>query len=164
MFSKYFGRKAGEGRLSFGWPFLLFFRIVSLFVHSGCKTASKTELPATGVVEEQSMGQQWGVEVERIRLTAAGHMVDFRFRVIDPEKAAYLLKRQNKAYLTDQATGTKLLVPNIGKVGSLRQTTLQPEAGNIYFILFSNTGGLVKSGGRVSVFIGDFKAENLAVE
>ena len=55
-------------------------------------------------------------------------------------------------------------VPNTPKIGPLRQTATQMEAGKVYFMLFANSGRLVKAGSRVTVAIGDFRAENLTVE
>jgi hypothetical protein len=46
----------------------------------------------------------------------------------------------------------------------LRQTTLAPTEGRVYFIMFGNPGGYVKSGDRVTVVIDDFRAEDLVVE
>ena len=50
------------------------------------------------------------------------------------------------------------------KIGALRQSALNPEAGKIYFVLFKNPNGYVKPGSRVTVVIGDFKAEHLVVD
>ena len=52
-------------------------------------------------------------------------------------------------------------MPNIG---ALRSTTVKPEANRVYFILSSNAGDLIKSGSKVSIVMGNFKAENLLVE
>ena len=108
------------------------------------------------------LADQWGIELTAIRVTAAGHMIDFRYRVLDADKAAPLFKRQTKPYLIHQASGKVLAVPNTAKVGSLRNTTT-PQQGRIYWMFFGNKG-LVKSGDKVSVVIGDFKVENLVVE
>ncbi|MHC4616861.1 MAG: hypothetical protein ACYTEQ_03815 [Planctomycetota bacterium] len=118
------------------------------------------------VVSENDSGfqEKWGVQIVGIRLSAADYMLDFRYRVVDPNKAAPLLSRKVKPYLVDEASGAKLIVPAPPKVGSLRQKSYEPIAGKIYFIIFSNPGKLVKRGGRVTVVIGDFKAENLIVE
>jgi hypothetical protein len=97
-------------------------------------------------------------------MSAGGYMIDFRYRVVDPEKAKPLLSRESKATLVDHATGTVLFVPTAPKVGSLRQTSRQPLAGRTYFILFSNLSRTVKPGSGVDVVIGDFRAENLVVE
>jgi hypothetical protein len=90
-------------------------------------------------------------------------MIDFRYRVIDPDKATMLLRKQSKAYMVDQKTGTQLSVPRT-RIGPLRQTTVKPMPNRDYAMLFTNPMGLVKPGDKVAVVIGDFKAENLTVE
>ena len=96
-------------------------------------------------------------------MTGAGHFVDFRFRVLDAEKAATLLDRSNEAVLIDQATKTELPVP-ITKLGPIRQITRKPEKNRVYFILFTNPANLVSSGKQVSIRIGDFEAKDIVVQ
>lgn len=89
-------------------------------------------------------------------------MLDFRYRVVDSQKAAPLFVRQTKPYLIDQASGKVLAVPNMAKVGPLRSSD-QPHAGRTYWMFFGNPG-VVKAGSKVSVVIGDFKVEDLTVQ
>jgi hypothetical protein len=91
-------------------------------------------------------------------------MVDFRYRVLDPGKAAPLLDRKNVPQLIDQETGATLTVPHAPKVGSLRQNTLAPKAGRVAFALFGNPQRMVRPGSKVTVRIGDFEADNLTVQ
>ena len=119
--------------------------------------------PAPRAVRDE-LRARWGVEVASLHLSAQGRMVDFRYRVLDPDKAALLGDRNVKATLTDLATGAVLRVPSFPKTGSMRQTAAKMEAGRIYFMLFANTGMPVKTGSRVTVMIGDFKAEGLTVQ
>jgi len=112
---------------------------------------------------EQTMREKWGIEVTTIRMAADGHMIDFRYRVLDAEKAMTLFVRANKPYLTDQASKKVLAVPNLGKVGPLR-TSNKPQEGRIYWMFFGNRGGLVKPGSKVTITIGDFRVENLVVQ
>jgi hypothetical protein len=121
------------------------------------------EKKAPAAEKAVSPEQQWGIKIKSVRITAAGHMIDFRYRVIDPDKAAMLLRKQSKAYLVDQKTGTQLSVPRT-RIGPLRQTTVKPIPNRDYAMLFKNPMGLVKPGDKVTVVIGDFKAENLIVE
>lgn len=113
---------------------------------------------------KSNVEENWGVQIDGIRLSAADYMLDFRYRVIDPDKASPILNRHVKAYLIDEQSGAKLIVPTPPKVGSMRQKSYDPIVGKIYFVMFSNPGRLVKRGSKVSVVIGDFKAENLVVE
>jgi len=105
-----------------------------------------------------------GVEVLGLNLSAAGYMLDFRYRVSDPEKAAPFLDRRVKPYLIDQASGAKLRVPNPPKVGPLRQHSLKRSAGRTYFALFANPGRFVKAGDKVTLVAGDCRLANLVVK
>jgi hypothetical protein len=109
------------------------------------------------------MQEKWGIEITSIRLTANNSMVDFRYRVLDADKAGALFERQTKPHLIDQASGKVLAVPNTAKVGPLRCSN-KPQEGRIYWMFFGNRVGLVKGGSKVTVVIGDFQAENLVVE
>jgi len=113
-------------------------------------------------VEPPSIEKKWGIRPLSIQLTAVGNLLDYRFRVIDPDKAQGLMKRGEKAYLIDQTSGMKLTVPRT-KVGPLRQTGTKPKAGKVYPILFANTGKVIKSGNEVTLVIGDFRMENIVV-
>lgn len=126
-------------------------------VLSACATTGKP------TASDDALEERWGVKVLQVRLTAEGLMLDFRYRVLDAKKAAPLFSRENKAYLIDEATGARFLVPESPKVGALR-TTRPPKEEKNYFIIFVNPGRYVKKGNKVTVVIGDFKAEHLVVE
>ena len=121
--------------------------------------------PSVDQQKKMSIEEQWGVKIESLRISAAGNLLDFRYRIIDPEKATHLVDRRNKAYMIDQASGKVLSVPTTAKVGPLRQTVRYglPKKDRIYFILFGNPH-VMKSGDKVTVVIGDFTAENIVVE
>lgn len=98
-----------------------------------------------------------------IRLSAVGHLLDFRYQVIDPIKAEGMMQRGSDAFLINEATGDKMPVP-VSKVGQLRGTGTKPQAGRVYAVLFTNNRKLVKKGDAVTVVIADFRVENLIVE
>jgi hypothetical protein len=106
--------------------------------------------------------RNWGVEIVGVKPVTSGYMLAFRYRIVDPEKARMLNDRKSKAYLIDEATGIRLAVPAMEKVGELRSGSL-PEADRTYFMVFGNPGKLVKSGSRVTLVVGNFRAENLIV-
>jgi hypothetical protein len=111
-----------------------------------------------------SLRQKWGIQIMGLRVTAAGRMIDFRYKVLDPEKAAPIAKRENKPYLIDLTTKSKLLVPTTPKIGALRQTAVKPQAGRVYGVMFANPAQVVKPGSTVTVVVGDCRLENLSVE
>lgn len=112
-----------------------------------------------------TLSDKWGVEVLGIHTAATGYILDFRYRVLDAEKAAPLLDRRIKPapYLIVEKDNAKLGVPVTSKLGALRQTTFNVKANRNYFVLFSNPSRHVRSGDKVTVVIGDFKAEHLVV-
>ena len=135
-------------------------------LQTGCTTggaASHSPDPAPRAVRSV-LRERWGIEVTSLHLSANGRMVDFRYRVLDSKKAALLGDRNVKPTLIDLATGAVLRVPSFPKTGAMRQTGATMQAGRIYFMLFANTGMPVKVGSRVTVTVGDFKAENLLVQ
>lgn len=171
-------------RLLPSWFSGIFFFLVALLV-SGCVSPRTTDgnrpgaapvvvsnAPATapivsnGITADMAaeLARRWGVRVESLRLSAHGHILDFRYRVLDPDKARLLADRTKEAYLINEATGERLKVPNMPKVGALRSTAVQLERNRIYLILFANPGSRVKSGHRVAVEIDGFRADHLIVE
>ena len=169
-------RSGSDGRVAFlsgdggpGRPLVLLLQVLVLVLAAplllgGCAGGAgvRAEGPSTG--SGTSLEERWGIRVESLRLTAAGMMVDFRYRVLDPEKAVTLLRSEDKPVLIDEATGTRFVVPTPPKVGALRSVDEHPEGGRIYFMLFANPGRFLKPESRVSVVMGDFVAEGLVLQ
>lgn len=105
----------------------------------------------------------WGVEALGVKSAESGEVIRFNYRVLDPEKAKALNDKKAEPFLIDPRARVKLVVPSLEKVGQLRQSGT-PEAGKSYWMAFSNKGGLVKRGDRVSVVIGRFRADGLVVD
>lgn len=148
-----------------GGVFFLCLAAIVLSLH-GCATHQIDAFPVISPEEKSylQLEEEWGIRPESLRLSAAGHILDFRYRVTDPKKAIKIMKDPKlTTYLLDQTSNVKLGVPSTPKVGSLRQVDTDPKAGRIYFSLFSNPGGLVKVGNKVTVVMGEFRAENLVV-
>jgi hypothetical protein len=105
----------------------------------------------------------WGVDSFSTKVVESGEMVRFSYRVLDPEKAAQLNDKHDQPALPDERANVKLSIPTLEKVGQLRQSS-NPEAGKVYWMVFSNKERYVKRGDRVSVVIGKFRVDNLVVE
>ena len=90
-------------------------------------------------------------------------MIEFRYRVIDADKAAPLFVRKTKPHLIHQQSGEIFIVPAPGKVGPLRNSDI-PLAGRTYWMFFANPARYIKMGSRVTIEIGSFKIRNLVVE
>jgi hypothetical protein len=113
-----------------------------------------------------ALKERWGVELLGIRQSGAGMFLDFRFKVLDADKSLPLFDHRIKPYLVAEKSEIKLPIPQAAKVGSFRPTNRGKniKAGKTYYMLFANPDRYVKSGEKVSVVIGDFKAEQLTVQ
>ena len=105
----------------------------------------------------------WGVDSLTVKYTESGELIRFSYRVLDPAKAAPLNDKQAEPSLIDPQAGVKLVVPQMEKIGQLRQRST-PIPGKQYWMAFSNSGRRVRPGHRVDVQIGAFHAEGLVVE
>lgn len=153
------------------------FLALGLALLSGCATngtqqsaEQPAELTAEQLAEqaaEQQLRQveeQWGVEIQGVRLTSADYMLDFRYRVVDVDKAAPILDRHIKPHVIVERSGYKLQVPISSKLGPLRQTQTHPEEGRNYYAFFANPARHVQQGDLVTVVVGDFSVEHLPVQ
>ena len=105
-----------------------------------------------------------GIKVERITYAVGGMKLDLRYKVTDIKKARQIFTNKTPLALIDQATGRVLGVPNMPKVGRLRQVPTQDEAWRVYWIMFDNPGALVKRGGKVTLLVGDVKIKDIIVD
>jgi hypothetical protein len=105
----------------------------------------------------------WGVEALIVKWAESGEVVRFSYRVLDPTKAKVLNDQGAEPSLEDPRAGVSLVIPQMEKIGKLRQTA-SPEAGKSYWMTFSNKGRLVKRGDHVNVVIGKFRADGLVVD
>jgi hypothetical protein len=113
-----------------------------------------TNLPAKTLVSQSALEEQTGLRITLVAVTAAGGMVDFRFKVMDVEKARALLQDGKfLPYLTVLGSSISL------KPAPEALQDLKFENGLVYYILYSNSGNLVKPGTPVTVVIGDWQLE-----
>ena len=102
------------------------------------------------------------IEVESVRLTAAGHYLDLRYHVLDPAAAQAALGPKVRPRLINEKTGAVMAVPLTAKLGSLRQTQAIQKPGRTYFVMFINNG--VGPGSRVTAELGELTFKHLVVE
>jgi hypothetical protein len=135
------------------------------------QTSARAEAEKLAAIEETltPLEREWGIKVLGLRVTAAGYVLDFRYKVLDPKKAAPIVQRQFSPtpYVLVERNGAKLGVPFTDKAGSLRSSVTneaQIKRGRNYTALFANPGRHVKPGEKVTVVFGDFKAEHMTVQ
>ncbi|PVV16181.1 MAG: hypothetical protein B6D82_01610, partial [gamma proteobacterium symbiont of Ctena orbiculata] len=147
---------------------LLGFVLFNSAVLSANATAPQPALPeirysAENVEHLKSIVDKFGVEIKSLRLTAVGYMLDFRHKVVDAKKAAYLHSYKIKPYVWDPNDNVSVVPPST-KVGTLRQGKDNAREGNIYTTMFANPGRRFKRGDKVTLVIGDLVIEDMKIE
>jgi len=150
------------------WVGLYGLGVLSLaLLAGGCATAP---VPVAAVqpaqTEEAALASTYGIRVEGLRLTAAGSMLDFRYRVLDAQKAAPFLNGKIQPSLLDEARSAKLGVPDTPTLGRIRQTSRNNviHTDRSYFIMFGNPGKALQSGDKVALLLGPVKITDLVVQ
>lgn len=124
--------------------------------------AVEPEKPATKMLNLNAIESEWGIQPLTVRLTGADHFIDFRYRILDPEKAVSLLKRKQTVYLIHEPSGTQMPVP-VTKLGPMRGSDVKPRANKQYAVLFNNVGKLTRKGDPVTIVIGDCRIGQMVV-
>ncbi len=122
--------------------------------------------------------EQFGVQISSVELTMGGAALDVRFKVVDAEMAAALSSGQILIHVVDEDTGTKLSLPSYPNSkkfsahdrammtrqrGSFPPSPNALTAGRTNSVLLPNALQKVKSGSRVSVFVGDAQVNHVVV-
>lgn len=139
----------------------------ALLAASGCAgLGPQNPAPALSGAAAPEVQTTYGIRVEGLRLTSAGSMLDFRYRVLDPAKAAPLLNGKIQPHLLDEVRGATLDVPDTPVLGRIRQTARNHKImeNRTYFMLFGNPGKAVRSGDRVTLLLGEMKITDLTVQ
>src|SRR3954453_22383901 len=105
-------------------------------------------------------GLVWGVDSLSVKWSESGELIRFSYRVVDSERAAMLNEKTLEPALLDPQAGVSLVIPSLEKVGKLRQSST-PIDGRSYWMSFSNKGRLVKRGDKVTIIIGQFRADGI---
>jgi hypothetical protein len=143
---------------------LLTFVVLSL---SGCGSLQDpTQASQLEMTEPPDIEASFGIRVEGLRLSAAGSMLDFRYRVLDAKKAAPLLDGKIQPFLLDEVRGAKLGVPDTPILGRIRQTARNNNilTDRTYFVMFGNPGHALVSGDKVTLLLGQMKVTDLTVQ
>ena len=145
--------------------------LVALLASCGGDAGGPTPQPVN------QMEETWGFRIERVSVTAGGGLVDVRYVVTDPERAAQALGASAAGHddvsdevirqsplLINESTGIGVIESAMHQMGRVRLRRLDPAGGRLYFILFSNTDSSIDRGDRVTFAIGDQRIEHLRVE
>jgi hypothetical protein len=120
-------------------------------------TATPAHVPPR--VSAAGLVQRSGVRVVRVAVTGDGGLLDLRYRVLDSEKADSVHDPATPPLLIDERTGGVLGRLLMGHTHSQR-----PKVGLTYYLIFENTGNIVRPGSRVMVQLGDARLADVPVQ
>jgi hypothetical protein len=100
-----------------------------------------------------------GVRISQLDVTGAGGLIDLRFQVVDPSRAASVHSPATPPMLVDERTG---VVVNQLFMGHQHRSGM--KAGQSYYLIFNNPGNLVERGSRVTVQLGAARVAHVPVQ
>ena len=126
--------------------------------NAAAKHESKHPIPDT-VISAQTLEEKYGVQMTLVAVTAAGGLVDIRYKITDPEKAALLATEEEgimpMIYIEN---GDYLLMPD------MNMRTKKLVADRMYFSLIPNAQNAVKRGASVVVIFKDIALEPMITQ
>lgn len=103
--------------------------------------------------------EQTGVRVVKVGIIAGGGMIDLRFQVVDPGKAAIVHDPRYPIMIVDEASGKELT-----RQWMDHSHNRELHAAIIYPNLIMNLGGILKPGMLVTIRIGGVSLEHVILE
>jgi len=111
----------------------------------------------TEAVSAQEFAAHTGITVTLLGVTGGGGMIEFRYQVVDPDKASLLLHDKDKTpILVAEGSGEV-----IGLVARPHAHKAELLLGGTYFFMLANTQNALRDGTKVTVIIGDVRLEHL---
>jgi hypothetical protein len=121
------------------------------------RDATPATLPAQ--LSQSAFEEAAGVRVVRVAVTGGGGLVDLRYQIVDPDKAAAIHASATPPKLIDERTGKAVdrLWMHHGASGT-------PRAGQSYFLLFVDGKRVLASGSSVSVVLAGARLDHVLVQ
>ena len=111
------------------------------------------------VVSANGLAARSGVRITQLAVTGAGGLVDLRYQVVDPNKAATLHNPATPPAVIDEKTDLVIheLLMNHAHTGVFK-------AGVTYYYVFTNPHNWLQRGSRATVLLGNAAVEHVVVQ
>lgn len=111
------------------------------------------------LVTADGMAARYGIKVDLIGVTAAGGLVEFRYQVVDPDKAdAMIHDKKLLPIVVVEETGATMVISRPHHHAAALQL------GGTYFFLFANAHNAIHRGSMVTLVMGDARIEHLVAQ
>jgi hypothetical protein len=126
--------------------------------HAGAAGAPARVARNPPVLSATAFERKSGVRIVRVAVSGAGGLVDLRYQVLDPDRAAAIHDRATPPELVDERTG---VVVDSLLMGHSHEGRFKPA--QTYYLIFDNPGSLVRRGSRVTVRLGAARVADVPV-
>ena len=110
------------------------------------------------IISAQTLEEEYGVRMMLVAVTAAGGLVDVRYRIIDPDKAVGLMEDGAIMPMVYVEENDVMLMPDS------HMRTQKLIADRMYFELIPNTQNAIQRGTTVTVAFGDLALEPIVAK
>lgn len=112
----------------------------------------------TTLVTAEGMAARYGINVNLIGVTAAGGLIEFRYQVVDPDKADQMIHDVTLLpIVVVEDSGATMVI-------SRPHHAVEPELGGTYFFLFANAHNAIRAGSQLTLVMGDSRLEHLVAQ
>ena len=146
--------------LKIALPALVLLTLAGMFFYLRAHNAAPAprdryaSVPVSTAIEER-----YGIRFSFLASTAAGGLIDLRYRIVDADKAKdFGHYTETSPMLIAEDTGAILSVTKHG----LHNHRVQP--GLVFHVLFRNTGNAIQPGKRVTIQVGDLQLKHVVVQ
>jgi hypothetical protein len=101
---------------------------------------------------------KYGVRISMVAVTADGGLIDLRYTVIDPDKAALMTDSLDALPVLVAGNGTSM-----AQRGAGHRHGQNLKAGISYFLLYTNEQNAIRPGDKVMVRVGDLHLDGVPV-
>jgi hypothetical protein len=110
------------------------------------------------VVSADDLVNRVGVRLTHVALTGGGGLIDLRFQVVDPDRAAAIHNRATPPAVVDESSGLLInqLLMNHAHSGRFKPAVT-------YYLIFESPGNWIHRGSRVTVLLGNAQVEHVVV-
>ncbi|TFB92429.1 hypothetical protein [Cryobacterium sp. HLT2-28] len=109
----------------------------------------------TTLVTAEGMAARYGIDVNLIGVTAAGGLIEFRYQVVDPDKADRMMNDTTLLpIVVVEESGATMVI-------SRPHHAAEPQLGGTYFFLFANAHNAIHAGSQVTLVMGDARLEHI---
>ena len=113
----------------------------------------------TTLVSAEEMAARYGIDVNLVGVTAAGGLIEFRYQVMDPDRADRMIADPDLLpVLVVEDTGETLVI------STPHHHSAELELGGTYFFLVANAHNALREGSLVTLVIGDARVEHIQVQ